>query len=73
MEEQTLLELNQKIDALATQVAYLTAQAQAAERQRQERAELMETLMPITNQAFAMTVAELEEIEDYVDRVIYYD
>lgn len=67
MEEQTLLELTQKIDALTSQVAYLTAQAQAAERQRQERAELMETLTPITNQAFAMTVAELEEIQEYVD------
>ncbi len=34
-------DLNQKIDTLTAQVAYLTEQAQIAERQRQDRAELM--------------------------------
>ena len=36
--EQALAELNQKIDTLAAQVAYLADQAQLAERQREERA-----------------------------------
>jgi len=44
MMEQSLVELNQKLDALTAQVAYLTDQAQMAERQRQERAELMRDL-----------------------------
>ena len=33
----SLAELNRKIDLLTTQVQFLTEQAQAAERQRQER------------------------------------
>ena len=32
-----LVDLNKKLDALTAQVAYLTEQAQIAERQRQER------------------------------------
>jgi uncharacterized protein YjgD (DUF1641 family) len=67
MEEQTAVELTQKIDALTAQVAYLNEQAQAAERQRQERAELMHDLTPIANQAFAMSVTQLEEVQEYVD------
>lgn len=65
--EQTLLDLNQKIDALTAQVAYLTAQAQVAERQRQERAELIHDLTPIANEAFRLSVEQLEEVQEYVD------
>ncbi|HRW06696.1 MAG TPA: hypothetical protein P5121_16445 [Caldilineaceae bacterium] len=63
----TLNELTQKIDALTAQVAYLTEQAQVAERQRTERAELMHDLTPIVNQAFDLSVAQLEEVQEYVD------
>lgn len=63
----TLAELNQKIDVLTSQVAFLTEQAQIAERQRLERAELMHDLMPIVNDAYRLTVQELQEVEPYVD------
>ena len=50
--DQSMVELNQKIDALTTQVQFLTDQAQIAERQRADRAELMRDLTPIANEAF---------------------
>lgn len=65
--DQSITELNQKIDLLATQVQYLAEQAQAAERARQDRAELMRDLMPIANDAFRLTTEQLEEIQEYVD------
>jgi uncharacterized protein YjgD (DUF1641 family) len=65
--DQATAELNQKIDLLTSQVQYLTQQAQAAERQRQEWAELMRDLTPIVNDAFRMTTEQLEEVQEYVD------
>ncbi len=65
--DQSFVELNQKLDALTAQVAYLTEQTQLAERQRQERAELMHDLTPIANEAFRLTVEQLEEVQEYVD------
>jgi uncharacterized protein YjgD (DUF1641 family) len=65
--EPTLAEMSAKIDALTAQLGYLTEQAQLAERSRQERAELMSDLTPIANDAFRITVRELEEIQQYVD------
>jgi uncharacterized protein YjgD (DUF1641 family) len=62
-----LAELNQKLDALTAQVAYLTEQARADERQRQDRAELMRDLTPIADQAFQLTVEQLEEVQEYID------
>jgi uncharacterized protein YjgD (DUF1641 family) len=63
----SLAELNRKIDLLATQVQFLTDQAQIAEQQRQERAELMRDVMPIVNDAFRISVEQLEEVQEYVD------
>jgi uncharacterized protein YjgD (DUF1641 family) len=65
--EQALVELNQKIDALTAQVAYLTEQAQAAERGRQERAELMADVMPIAKDAMRLASDQLEEVQEYVE------
>jgi uncharacterized protein YjgD (DUF1641 family) len=65
--DQAMLELTQKIDALTSQVAYLTEQAQAAERGRQERAELMEMVMPIAKDALRMASDELEDVQEYVE------
>ncbi|PKO24184.1 MAG: hypothetical protein CVU38_00065 [Chloroflexi bacterium HGW-Chloroflexi-1] len=65
--DQAMQELNQKIDLLTAQVQFLTGQAQIAERQRQERAELMRDVMPIVNDAYRLTVDQLEEVEQYVD------
>lgn len=63
----SLAELNQKLDLLTTQVQFLTEQAQLAERQRAERAELMGDVMRIGNEAFALTVEQFEEVQEYVD------
>lgn len=60
-------ELNRKIDLLAAQVQYLAEQAQAAERARDERAELMRDVMPIANSAMQLATTHLQEVEDYVD------
>jgi len=65
--DQALVALNEKIDALTQQVAYLTEQAQRAERERQERAELMHDMTPIVNDGFRMAVEQLEEVQEYVD------
>jgi uncharacterized protein YjgD (DUF1641 family) len=63
---QAVLELNQKIDALTNQVVYLTEQAQIAERSRQERTELLETMMPVAKDAMQMASDQFEEIQDYL-------
>ena len=61
------VELSAKIDALTVQVAYLSEQARQAERQRQERAELVRDLTPIADQAFHLAIEQLEEVQEYVD------
>jgi uncharacterized protein YjgD (DUF1641 family) len=65
--EQALAELNQKIDALTAQVAYLAEQTQLAERQRAERSELMRDLTPVVDQAYHMAIEQLEEVQEYID------
>jgi uncharacterized protein YjgD (DUF1641 family) len=65
--EQALTELNQKLDALTAQVAYLAEQAQLAERQREDRSELMRDLTPIADQAYHMAIEQLEEVQEYID------
>jgi len=60
-------ELNAKIDALTAQVVYLSEQAHLAERQRQERAELVRDVTPIADQAFHLAIEQLEEVQEYVD------
>lgn len=65
--EQSLMELNEKIDLLTAQVDSLSALAQVNERQRQQRAELMRDLTPIVNQAFHMSIEQLEEVQEYID------
>ncbi len=64
--DQAMLELNQKIDALTAQVAYLTEQARQAEQGRQERAELIDTMMPIAKDAMRIASDELEDVQEYV-------
>lgn len=65
--DQTLLELNQKIDLLAGQVAYLTQQAQKAELAREANAELLETAMPIARDAMSMAAEQLQEVQEYLE------
>ena len=63
---QAVLELNRKIDALTNQVAYLTEQAQISARGRQERADLMENMMPVAKDAMQLASDQFEEIQDYL-------
>ena len=65
--DQSMVELNHKIDELSEQVAYLAGQAEIAERQRADRAELMRDLTPIANEAFRLSVEQLEEIQEYIE------
>jgi len=65
--DQQIADLTQKIDALTTQMQYLTEQAQLAERGRQDRDELMRDLMPVANDAFRLTVEQLEEVQEYAN------
>jgi len=62
-----LVELQQKVDRLSEQMAYLVDQSRAVERQRADRAELMRDLTPIIDQAYHLTVEQLEEVQEYVD------
>ena len=65
--DQSIVALDEKIDALTAQVAYLTEQAQIGERQRQERAELVADLMPVVNDAYRLAIEQLEEVQEYID------
>lgn len=65
--DSSIVELNQKIDALTAQVAYLAEQAQAQERQRQAYVELFDDVKPIVNDVFRISVEQLEEVQEYVD------
>jgi uncharacterized protein YjgD (DUF1641 family) len=62
-----MLELTQKIDLLTAQVSYLTEQAQIAERSRQEREELVQTMMPVAKGAMRMASEQLEDVQEYLD------
>ncbi|NOZ26735.1 MAG: DUF1641 domain-containing protein [Chloroflexi bacterium] len=64
--EETLTELNAKIDALTEQVAFLTEQARAAQRRQQEWDELKQDMMPIVNDLYLLSVEQLQEVESYV-------
>ena len=63
---QVVLELNRKIDVLTDQVAYLTEQARISERGRQERTDLVETMMPVAKDAMQLASDQFEEIQDYL-------
>ncbi len=54
--------INEKVDQLALQIAYLTEQAEAQQRRVREFDELKADLIPIGNQLIHLTINELEEI-----------
>ncbi len=62
----SMQELNRKIDLLASQVAYLTEQAQQAERSRQSRDELLETVLPIARDGMALVSNEMQDMQEYL-------
>jgi uncharacterized protein YjgD (DUF1641 family) len=65
--DQSMVDLNQKIDALTAQVAYLTEQAQIAERGREERTELVDSMMPVAREAMRVASEQLEDVQRYMD------
>jgi uncharacterized protein YjgD (DUF1641 family) len=62
----TLAELNQKLDKLATQVEFLTEEAHRQKRRQQEWDELKDDLIPIGNDLFRMSVEQLEEVQEHI-------
>ena len=66
MEEQ-LLELNQKIDTLTEQVAFLAEEARIQRVRRQEFDELKNDLTPVMQEMYQLSVRELDEIDGYVE------
>jgi uncharacterized protein YjgD (DUF1641 family) len=65
--DQSIQELNQKIDLLTAQIAYLTEQAQQAERSRQSREELFGMVGPIARDGMAMVSNEMKDVQEYLD------
>lgn len=62
----SLNDLNQKLDALTAQVAYLTEQARISEQAREARDDLVGSAMPIVSDAMRLATHELEEVQDYI-------
>ncbi|MCA9941299.1 MAG: DUF1641 domain-containing protein [Anaerolineales bacterium] len=62
----TVLELNQKIDALTAQVAFLTEEARQQQRRRQEWDELKNDLTPVFTDVYQLSVRQMDEVESYV-------
>ena len=60
-------DLTQKIDQLAAQVAYLTEQAQIAERARESQKELLDTMTPIAKDAMRLASEQFEEVQEYLE------
>ena len=65
--DQSFVELNQKIDLLTAQVAYLTEQAQIAARTREAIEDLGETAMPVAKDVMDIATRELEDVQEYLD------
>ncbi len=59
-------ELNQKVDALTDQVAFLAEEARLEKRRRQEWDELKNDLTPVVSEVYKLSVQQLEEVESYV-------
>ena len=64
--EKALVELNQKVDALSAQVAFLAEEARVQQERRQEWDELKSDLSPVASEAYRLSVQQLDEIEGYV-------
>lgn len=62
---QSLEALNQKIDALTEQVAFLAEEARKEKQRRQEWDELKNDLMPVAGDVYRVAVRELAEVDGY--------
>jgi len=59
-------ELNQKVDTLTAQVAFLAEEARLEKRRRQEWDDLKNDLTPVVTEVYNLSVQQLEEVESYV-------
>lgn len=64
--DQAMIELNQKVDALTEQVAFLAEETRLQQRRRQDLDELRNDLTPVANELFHLSVQQLDEVESYV-------
>lgn len=64
--DQTILELNEKVDSLSTQIAFLTEEAHIQRQRRQEWDELKSDLTPVASEVYRLSVQQLDEVESYV-------
>ena len=60
-------ELNQKLDALTAQVAYLSEQARLNALERESREELLETAMPVAKDVMRLASDEMEDVQEYLN------
>ena len=60
-----MVELNQKLDRLVTQVEFLTEEAHRQKRRQQEWDDLKADLIPIGNDIFRLSVEQMEEIQQH--------
>lgn len=63
----TSQDINQKLDLLAAQIAYLSEQAQIAERARESNQELLEILTPIARDGMRMVSDEMSDVQAYLN------
>ena len=63
---QELFELNQKVDTLTEQVAFLAEEARQQQRRRQEWDELKDDLTPVAGELYRLSVQQLDEVDQYV-------
>ncbi len=61
-----LEELNQKVDALNEQIAFLAEEARVEKQRRQQWDELKNDLTPVVSEIYQLSVRQLDEIEGYV-------
>ncbi len=62
----TLLELNRKVDLLTLQLSALTEHADQQQRRQREWDELKADLTPVMNESYLMMVEQLAELEPHV-------
>jgi len=65
-QDQTILELNAKIDALTAKIDLLTDYVVEQRRRQREWDELKDDLTPIANEMYLAAIEELSEIEPYI-------
>ena len=66
MDDQAMLELNEKLDLLTTQVTFLSEEARQQQHRRQEWDDLKNDLTPVASDMYRLAVDQLDEVESYV-------